>query len=144
MYSALAPSRLTVHPSWYLLIVFSTPSAHWFPSLIMRSKLSLVNTLLSVAFIAARDRALAAKVPPTPPVSITSSSTSLLIAAATLAFIPNAPVGNPPPIAFPIVKKSGSRPSSAVIPPGPTEIVCVSSTINIAPNSLANFSTPFK
>ena len=73
--------------------------------------------------MAARDSALAAKVPPIPPVSITSSSTSLLIAVAILAFMPKAPVGNPPPIALPIVKKSGSRPSSAVIPPGPTEIV---------------------
>ena len=47
--------------------------------------------------------------------------------------MPNVPVGIPPPIAFPIVNISGFNPKSAVIPPGPTEIVWVSSIIQIAP-----------
>ena len=97
-----------------------------------------------MALIAARESAFAANVPPTPPVSITSSSTWDLISFAISALIPNAPVGKPPPIALPIVRKSGCNPSCAVIPPGPTEIVCVSSIINFAPNSLASFSTAFK
>ena len=61
--------------------------------------------------------------PPIPPVSITSRSTSFLIESAILEVIPKAPVGNPPPIAFPIVKKSGASDNCAVIPPGPTEMV---------------------
>ena len=40
-----------------------------------------------------------------------------------LEVMPKAPVGNPPPIALPIVKKSGESDNCAVIPPGPTEIV---------------------
>ena len=91
--------------------------------MIIRSKFSFVNTLLKVALIAANDNALAASVPPTPPVSITSSSTNFLIESATLCVIPKAPVGKPPPIALPIVRKSGLSPNSPVIPPEPTEIV---------------------
>ena len=123
MYSALAPNRLTLHGSLYFSITFSTPSAHLVPNLIIFSKFSSVNTFVRVARIAASESAFAANVPPTPPVSITSSSTWDLIACAISVLIPNAPVGNPPPIALPMVRKSGFNPSCAVIPPGPTEIV---------------------
>ncbi len=33
----------------------------------------------------------------------------------------------PPPMVLPMTKKSGSRPHAAVAPPGPTQMVCVSS-----------------
>ncbi len=144
MYSALAPNRFTVQLSLYLLMLCSTPSAQRFPSFIIRSKFSAVKTLLKVARIAASDNAFAARVPPTPPVSITSSSTKFLIESATCFCMPNAPVGKPPPMALPMVRKSGHRPNWAVIPPGPTEIVWVSSIISKASYFLASFSTSFK
>ena len=111
MYSALAPKRLTLQGRLYFLIVLSTPSDQRFPSFTIFSKFSAVSTLVKVAFIAAIDNAFAASVPPTPPVSITSSSTISLMDLAISSRIPKAPVGNPPPIALPIVKKSGCNPS---------------------------------
>ena len=64
--------------------------------------------------------------------------------AATSVVIPNVPVGIPPAIAFPIVKISGFNPCNAVIPPAPTEIVWVSSIIQIAPYFFASSPTAFK
>ena len=58
--------------------------------------------------------------------------------------MPKVPVGIPPPIALPIVIKSGFNPRSAVIPPGPTEIVWVSSIIKIVPCFFASSCTASK
>ena len=123
IYSPRAPNRLHVHGKSNSSIAASTPSDQRVPKSIMRSKFSWVRTCVNVARIDASDSALPANVPPMPPVSIISSSTILLIELAISCVIPNVPVGIPPAIALPIVKKSGFNPRSAVIPPGPTEIV---------------------
>ena len=133
MYSPRAPKRLQCQSKSNSAIAASTPSLQRSPSAIIDSNASAVNTSLKVARIAASDIALPANVLPIPPVSIISSSTNFLIEFATSSVIPNVPTGLPPAIALPIVKKSGFRPRSNVIPPGPTEIVWVSSMINSAP-----------
>ena len=144
MYSPRAPNRLQLHGKSNSAIAASTPSDHRVPKSIMRSKFSCVKTCVNVARIAASDKALPAKVPPIPPVSIISSSTIDLILSAIDCVIPNVPVGIPPPIALPIVKKSGFRLRSAVIPPGPTEIVWVSSIIKMVPYFFARSCTASK
>ena len=63
------------------------------------------------------------------------------MAAAISVVMPNVPVGIPPPIALPIVKISGFKLCSAVIPPAPTEIVWVSSIIQTAPYFFASSPT---
>ena len=72
------------------------------------------------------------------------SSTIFFICSAISCVIPKVPVGIPPASALPIVKKSGFKPSAPVIPPGPTEIVWVSSIIRKALYFLANSCTPTK
>ena len=49
------------------------------------------------------------------------------------AVIPYAAAGTPPAIGLPITKKSGSRSHAAVHPPGPAQIVCVSSMTSNVP-----------
>ena len=122
-YSPRAPSLEQCHGRSNSLIAASTPSHQEFPSLTIRSKASSVNTFDKVARIAASDSALPANVEPIPPVSIISRSTFAAIRLAISFVIPNVPVGMPPAIALPIVNISGFKPSSAVMPPGPTEIV---------------------
>ena len=58
--------------------------------------------------------------------------------------MPNVPIGIPPAMALPIVNTSGFKPYKAVMPPGPTEIVCVSSIIQIAPYFIASAPTASK
>ena len=144
MYSPRAPRRFTVHGRSNSLIDASTPSDQRVPKSIIRSKFSWVNTCVNVARIDASDKALPANVPPIPPVSIISNSTILFIESAIAAVIPYVPVGIPPAMALPIVKKSGFKPRSAVIPPGPTDIVWVSSMIKRDPYFLANSCTASK
>ena len=47
--------------------------------------------------------------------------------------MPYAAAGMPPPMVLPITKKSGSRLHAAVAPPGPTQIVWVSSITSKVP-----------
>ena len=48
---------------------------------------------------------------------------------------PYVPTGMPPPIVLPMTSMSGSRPQARVAPPGPAQIVWVSSMIRIVPVS---------
>ena len=133
MYSPRAPKRLQCQSKSNSAIAASTPSLQRSPSAIISLNAAAVSTSLNVARIAASDIAFPANVLPIPPVSMISSTTSFLIELATSSVIPKVPTGIPPAIALPIVKKSGFRPRSCVIPPGPTEMVWVSSMINSAP-----------
>ena len=108
---------------------------------IIAANAASVSTCSSVARIAATDRALPARVPPTPPVSTMSAVSSARIRSASAADRPNAPAGIPPAIDFPIVTMSGSRFQARVQPPGPALNVCVSSLISrraAAPGQLAD------
>ena len=89
----------------------------------------------SAARIAATDMALPASVPPIPLTSIDGSSKSARTTAATAALSPYAAAGTPPPIGLPITSRSGSRPYAAVYPPGPAQIVWVSSISSNVPVS---------
>ena len=53
--------------------------------------------------------------------------------SATGPETPKTPQGMPPSIALPSTKTSGSRPSAREYPPGPDEIVCVSSMTSKVP-----------
>ncbi len=55
------------------------------------------------------------------------------MASAICAVQPNTAHGTPPAIGLPSVRKSGSRFHARVQPPGPVEIVCVSSMISSVP-----------
>ena len=143
-YSPRAPSREQYQGNSNSLIAASTPSHQRFPSGTILANASSVKTFVSVARIAAKLIEFPAKVLPIPPVSIISRDVLSAICAAISRVIPNVPVGIPPAIALPIVKISGFNPCNAVIPPGPTEIVCVSSMIQTAPYFLARSPTAFK
>ena len=99
----------------------------------MCAKSSSRNAVDSVARAAAMASALPVRVPPTPEVSIVSCFTGLSSAAATWAVMPYAAIGTPPPMVLPTVTKSGSRPHAAVAPPGPTQMVWVSSITSSVP-----------
>ena len=129
MYSPRAPSRLQCQSRSNSAIAASTPSHQRLPRAIIFSKLAGVNTSVSVAFIAAKESPLPANVPPIPPKSIISNSTIFVMASAISCVMPNVPVGIPAASALPMVRKSGFKPRSLVIPPGPTEMVWVSSMI---------------
>ena len=70
-----------------------------------------------------------------PPTSMSGrpSSACRLPRRRSPADSPYAPDGMPPPIALPITTMSGASPPRAVQPPGPAEIVCVSSMMSTAP-----------
>ena len=83
--------------------------------------------------MAARARALPERVPPMP---LTSESSTRMPAAARAArsrLTPYAAAGTPPAIGLPIVRMSGSRAWAAVYPPGPAQMVCVSSITSRVP-----------
>ena len=94
---------------------------------------SSVSTSSSVARIAASESGLPASVPPMPPTSSSQLDAGRAIRSATSAVMPYAPIGTPPPIALPTSRRSGSRPSAPVQPPGPAQSVCVSSMISSVP-----------
>ena len=78
-YSPRAPKRLQCQSKSNSLIAASMPSHQRLPSSVMCLKFASVRTSFNVAFIAASDKALPAKVPPIPPRSIIDSSTNFLI-----------------------------------------------------------------
>ena len=113
-YSARHPSRVTCHGKRAAAIPDCTPSAQRLASGIMDANASAVSTEESVAAIATIDRPLPASVPPMPPTSMSSSSTTFSTLAATSALKPKVPQGIPPPIDLPITSMSGVSPAAPV------------------------------
>ena len=83
----------------------------------MRANASSVSTSPSVARTAASERVAGERAADAADVLVVGPSCASARRASS-AVTPNAPTGTPPPIALPIVSRSGSSPSAAVQPPG--------------------------
>src|SRR5260370_1026696 len=133
VYSARAPSCGTFQGRLAVRTCSATPSVKRLASGIIFSNAAGVRTCSSVARIAASESALPASVPPMPPTSQSSSCMRAEMRCATSSVQPYVPPGMPLPIGFPKTTKSGSSFHSRVQPPGPAQMVWVSSSMRSAP-----------
>ena len=97
----------------------ATPSVNRSARGTATAKSSSRRQVESVALIAARARAFAVRVPPTPATSISCPSIGPESRSAISAVMPYAADGTPPPIGLPTTTKSGSRPQALGAPTRP-------------------------
>ena len=132
-YSARQPNCCTLQFNPYLRYDFFTPSAHLEAKTIDLSNCGCNKLFVSVARTAAIASALPDSVPPRPDTSTSWLLSCFSICSAISLLKPYAATGTPPPIVFPTTKISGFRFQSFVQPPGPAQIVCVSSIAKSVP-----------